>query len=546
MKLVFFTLLLLWWTNTTQAQNRQVDSLSLVSLYQSTNGAQWNLPWDLNQAMDTWDGVTLDAATGRVLTLELTNKGLTGSLPSQLNLSELYTIILGSNALTGSIPNWRRVPKLIILSLHNNQLSGSIPDFSYLPNLYFLDLSVNNLSGSIPSLGATPRLQTLSLAHNNLGGSIPDFYNLSALEYLLLSQNRLSGTVPDFSNLPLLEYLDLSDNRLTGALPDFTNLARLSGLSIRQNKILDSLPNLSNLPLLTSLDAAENLFIGSLPDFDSLPLLTYLNLRGNRFTGSIPSWRGCPLLEQIIVRQNQLEGRVPVFAAATRLQLLRLEDNSFTFEDLTPGYNFLLAKINGNATTSTLLGFTYRNQDSVGQIQEVTLTSGATYTLDLGVDAGVTSNVYYWYKDGVFIDSVIGSNQYTITNFQAGDAGQYNARITNTTVTNLADPFQNLELYSRPITLKFGTAIAIHKLPVISPINAYPNPASSSVQIELPNDPTGIRLQFINAVGQVLYQETISAQTDKQLDIYAYPAGIYWIRLTNEVGEIWQTSLLKK
>lgn len=548
MKPILFTLFLwLCCLYTTTAQTRQIDSLALVGLYQSTNGAQWTQPWNLNQPMDTWIGVNLTTTTGRVLSIDLSNRGLTGILPSQLNLSQANVLSLAYNSITGSIPNWRTIPQLVSLNLSNNQFSGAIANFSHFPNLEIIDLQQNRLSGTIPDFGSMPKLLYLVLAWNRLSGPVPDFSNLPQLTILGLQSNRLSGNIPNFSNLPALELCSLSDNAFGGAIPDFSNLAFLKDLYVDRNKLTGSLPNFSNLPSLEILVTRNNILSGSIPDFDGLPLLKYLWINNNQLTGSIPNLRDCPNLEILELGKNKLEGRVPIFSTATQLERVSIEENRFTFEDIVPGHTALTTKINGNNTGAILTGYFYRDQEAIGPTEQVTLTAGATYTLDLGIDAGLASNVYYWYKDGVFVDSVIGNNTYTITNFQATDAGQYSAQVTNTIVTEPAEYRQDLVLQSRVFTLDFGTAIAINKIATINPLVAYPNPTFNVVQIDLPNNPTGARLQLINAVGQVLYQETIPAQTtNKRLALQAYPVGIYWIRLSTTTGNVWQTNVVKQ
>ena len=62
--------------------------------------------------------------------LDLSNSGLTGSIPSEIgNLNDLKHLSLGYNQLTGSIPpEIGYLTSLNFLYLHNNQLSGIIPD----------------------------------------------------------------------------------------------------------------------------------------------------------------------------------------------------------------------------------------------------------------------------------------------------------------------------------------------------------------------------------------------------------------------------------
>ncbi|MCH8838691.1 MAG: hypothetical protein IIA60_13000 [Candidatus Marinimicrobia bacterium] len=73
-----------------QAQVLESDSLALVALYDSTDGANWTNTWDLNTPVDTWYGVTVSG--GRVTELCLfqpaqrVHPGRTGE-PGQSNSS---------------------------------------------------------------------------------------------------------------------------------------------------------------------------------------------------------------------------------------------------------------------------------------------------------------------------------------------------------------------------------------------------------------------------------------------------------------------------
>ena len=55
------------------------DSMQLVSLYNSTNGAGWTNPWNLGQPVSSWWGVGLDG-DGRVIGIALENQNLVGSI----------------------------------------------------------------------------------------------------------------------------------------------------------------------------------------------------------------------------------------------------------------------------------------------------------------------------------------------------------------------------------------------------------------------------------------------------------------------------------
>ena len=101
-----------------------IDSLALVALYNSTNGANWQNTWNLAQPMDSWYGVTTNEE-GCVIVLNLDENQLSGSIPPEIgNLNQLEDLRLNGNQLTGSIPTETgKLEKLEKLYLSSNQLS---------------------------------------------------------------------------------------------------------------------------------------------------------------------------------------------------------------------------------------------------------------------------------------------------------------------------------------------------------------------------------------------------------------------------------------
>lgn len=102
---------------------------------------------------NSWTGITCtQGKLARVVTLNLTNVGLTGSLsPSIANLTALSNLWLGGNKLTGPIPDMSAMKALKTLHLENNQLEGPIPEsLGHISNLREISLQNNNLSGGIP------------------------------------------------------------------------------------------------------------------------------------------------------------------------------------------------------------------------------------------------------------------------------------------------------------------------------------------------------------------------------------------------------------
>src|SRR6266487_2931093 len=135
-----------------QAVNVQ-DSLALVNLYDSTDGANWtnNTNWLTSNPVSTWFGITVPGA--RVTGINLDSNNLTGTLPHSLgNLTNLDSLKVFHNQLSGSIPSeLGNLINLTYIRLSLNHLTGSIPPtFVNLTNLRILDMGGNQLSGNIP------------------------------------------------------------------------------------------------------------------------------------------------------------------------------------------------------------------------------------------------------------------------------------------------------------------------------------------------------------------------------------------------------------
>src|ERR1700754_5130530 len=147
---------------------------ALLSLYQSTNGANWvnHANWLGAPGTEcTWFGVVCDFETqSNVLHIELPDNNLDGPLPSSL----------------------RNLTKLTALYLTNNHLQGNLPpELGELANLEFLYLQSNALSGPFPTqYGNLKKLALLSLYQNQLSGPLPpQLGDMTALEELSLSDN---------------------------------------------------------------------------------------------------------------------------------------------------------------------------------------------------------------------------------------------------------------------------------------------------------------------------------------------------------------------
>ena len=177
------------------------DCIALLAAKDALRGTA-SLNWGADTAITDWTGIKVTGTPSRVTSLDLSMRGLDGSIPP------------GLGSLTG----------LDILSLDNNRLSGAIPpQLGSLTNLRFLYLYKNRLTGGIPAeLGSLASLNTMWLFNNHLTGSIPaELEDLANLERLGLDNNQLTGCIPpELRDVPEndLGRLGLSDCAVPGSV----------------------------------------------------------------------------------------------------------------------------------------------------------------------------------------------------------------------------------------------------------------------------------------------------------------------------------------
>ena len=361
--------------NTTAGNDR--DLLSLLAFKSNiSNDPQGVMnQWTNNSGLHlcNWAGVTCGRKHRRVVSLNLSSRGLVGSLSPYIgNLSFLRELNLLNNSIQGEIPREiGRLFRLTYLNLGRNKFVGKIPmELESLKNLNALGLHFNGLTGGIPHfLGNLSSLEALSISYNPLGGIIPDSLGrLKNMNRLSIAGNDLSGTIPEsLFNLSSISIFALSQNRLYGRLPPNLGLVfpHLTTLQLPSNFFHGTLPSsLSNASKLEILEVYNNSFSGKVTiDFGGMKNLLYLNLGVNNFgsgeaeemtflnslancsqlqelTFSVNRFQGVlpdsianfsTQLEKLIMNSNQLYGRIPSgIGNLVSLYLLGMENNYFT------------------------------------------------------------------------------------------------------------------------------------------------------------------------------------------------------------------------
>ncbi|CAO2044235.1 unnamed protein product [Urochloa humidicola] len=284
--------------------------------------------WAGGDCCGAWEGVTCDAATGRVVALQLeapprkARRYMEGSLsPSLAGLEFLQALVIRDMArIGGPIPAaLSRLARLRELYLEGNMLSGAIPgSLAKMGSLQYLSLAGNRLDGQLPpELAAVSGLEQINVARNRLTGGVPPSYkSLSKLAYLDLSNNLFSGTVPGFiGQFRNLALLDLSNNSFSSEIPaSLCTLHSLTDLSLSHNKLAGQIPSqMGSLRSLNSMAMDGNMLVGSIPaSFLGLQKLWYLNLSGNGLSGPLPTGirNALPSLVSMDLSHNHLAGDI--------------------------------------------------------------------------------------------------------------------------------------------------------------------------------------------------------------------------------------------
>ncbi|KAK1304778.1 Leucine-rich repeat receptor-like protein kinase TDR [Acorus calamus] len=361
--LVFF--LVITASISSSAASLPLQLLSLLSLKASLTDPlsslhDWRLPGPCS-----WTGITCDQTTGDVVSLDLSRKNLSGSIPAGIRLlHRLSHLNLSRNSFEGRLePALFDLVNLETLDISHNNFNGSFPvGLSKLRSLTVLDAYSNSFVGSIPrGIGRLAFLERLSLGGSFFDGEIPaEIGGLSRLRYLHLAGNLFRGPPPpELGRLPRLRYLDVSSANLSGRIPpEIGNLTRLESLFLFKNRFSGEIPaRFSNLSSLMVLDLSDNHLAGPIPaGFASLSELTLLSLMNNNLSGPIPPSIGdLPNLEALLLWDNSLTGPIPPRLGMNgKLERLDVSSNSLSGPALAKCTSLWRIRIEGNRFTGPI------------------------------------------------------------------------------------------------------------------------------------------------------------------------------------------------
>ena len=185
------------------------------------------LNWSADTHMGEWEGVTLAGWPLRVTELDLSARGLTGELPTELgNLTNLRHLYLSANRLTGNIP-------VELANLRNLRITSSLGKPLVRTNTVLAWDTIE-----LEFVG--PRRQPIDRELY-----LQNWPNLANLKLLWLNQNQLIGadTSPNWANLQTLQSLWLHENQLIGEIPAWlAGLEKLQSLNLGSNQLTGEIP----------------------------------------------------------------------------------------------------------------------------------------------------------------------------------------------------------------------------------------------------------------------------------------------------------------
>ena len=264
----------------------------LMKLYDAMGGENWvnSRNWGTGLPLETWHGIDVDSATGRVTEINLNRNDLSGEIPTEIQY----------------------FPQLRLLRLDHNELFGEVPsEIGLLTELRRMDIDGNNFTGRIPpEIGNLVKLRELWMGSNEMSGPIPpEIGNLADLRELHIYEVRFDGPIPEeFGQLTELRRLAIWDTRMDGPIP----------------------ASLGALRKLRFLYLNDNAFSGPLPaELGDMDSLERLDLNDNLITGPLPTELGqLENLEYLIVGDNMIDGPLPPeFGALDELTRLHLQNN---------------------------------------------------------------------------------------------------------------------------------------------------------------------------------------------------------------------------
>ena len=509
---------------------------ALISIYNATDGENWNRTWDLEKDPRNWFGISVK--NGAVTELNLTGNALKGNFPSNLT----------------------SFPKLTKLDLSNNQLSGDVAaGISSLSLLTKLDISNNRLTGDpTQSLTGLFNVDDLALGGNlftipDVNGLLQNFNNIKTLDLSNLGLISIPAKITAFTNLetlildnnpipasafgnianhPKLTNLSLSGLQLAQIPTQVSQLTQLVSLNLSNNNITEQ--NSSGLSTLTNLVwlSLENNQLAQIPSqIPQLKKLQTLNLGRNKISGGVSLLTGLTNLQQLFLNNNLLSGSFPSeFLAMPKLLMLNLNSNQLSgdLNDRLPPITHLsnnrfnktqLSNYVVDYNVQTDLDYSPQRYDG---LKEVLGVIGQPAKLDQSLSG--SDYTFTWYKN---LDQKTNTTtaDLNFASVEESDYATYTAEAYIYSVLDNSVVF-DLSLFREPISLVkvLGTEESAKYF------NIYPNPTSEFLNIVS----TKYDIQKVHIYD--LSGKQMLSESKSRIDVSKLPSGVYMLIIKTQEG----------
>ena len=499
------------------SQDRESDSLALVSIYQSLEGENWphNDNWLSNMPLEEWKGVGISNDRVNKLELRSTSSAATsGDFPLQvLELTELKTFELSSININGPIPeSLLQLTKLDRLVLKSCNLTGDLPQiFDQFENLSTLVLSFNELTGPLPALPQDMYL--VYIDRNQFSGPIPESWTGNEMVNLQIHGNNLTGNYDILTTMPELNSMILSDNdwdehTLPLWIDDIPNLDRFT---------CDGCNIVGEIPLELDFSTQENysgMFLSNNQLSGDISILfnnpeygqkMFLRARSNNFSGELPVHKIVSFHELDVYDNHYTSMTSPQEGVEYSLDILY---NNFTYEGLSPVQEYI--------ALDSVIGVKYSNQNDTGNSDTLMIATQTSITLSAGDNHPNT--IYQWYRGNQLIE---GENEaeMIIDITENNQSGWYRCQMEN-------PDYPELDLRSNMVTLDVDISTSINNTRLDN-MTIAPNPVHDNLII------SGIgHHNFQYEIKSISGKSIIAGQSDNNIDVSQINAGVYILSIS--------------
>lgn len=509
---------------------------TLITIYNATDGENWNRIWDLEKDPRNWFGVVVK--NGVVTELNLNGNALNGYFPTNVSsLTRLTKLDLSNNKLSGEVAmGISSLSSLVKLDVSNNRLIGNPTNsLSGLFNLEDLGLGGNNfiISDVNALLENFNNIKVLNIADLGLINVPTKINTFANLETLVLDNNQIpANAYGNIAGLTKLKTLSLSGTGLSQLPSQVSQRTQLTSLNLSNNNFTEqTLTGISNLTNLEWLSLENNQLAQIPTQFSTLSRLQTLNLGRNKISGGIGTLTSLTSLQQLFLNNNQLTGNFPsALLGMSKLMMVNLNSNQLTgkLPDQLPSITHISNNRFSNVDLSNYVtdfaeqtDFNYSPQ-RYDQEKTVLAIVGQPATLDQSLSGDYT---FTWFKN---LDQKLNTttenlnfNSVENTDFAVYTAEAYNYEVLNNNI------LFELSLFREPITL--GDALATTENDEKN-LSIYPNPATDYINI------INVKHQIEKVVIFDLSGKQMISDNKQRINVSKLPSGVYLLSVKTENG----------